>query len=69
MSAEANTIFQWIGVGVVILICIIYVFRKLRRPRLPNNGNTEGCEGCPLLDNCSKKSCSDHHHSGRSSCH
>lgn len=69
MSEEVNIILQWTGVGIALLICIIYVFRKLKRPKTHVGHDTSACEGCPLLDNCSKKACSDHHHSSGSCCH
>lgn len=66
MTEEANQIFQWIGVGVVLFICLVYIIRKIKDPKSRSVGKSSGCEGCPLLKDCSKNSCSNHNNS---SCH
>lgn len=50
---------QWLWVGVIVVLAIIYIVGAVRRfIKRPNNGSMPGCSGCALSDKCEKNSAS-----------
>lgn len=70
MSETANEIFQWIGVGVVLIICLLYIVKRKSKKGGKKEIDYSGCEGCPLSKDCSKRNCDDKpkKHSSHSCC-
>ena len=48
MSEEANSIFQWAGVVILIGFAVVYILGWFR-------GKKSACDSCGLKDNCSKR--------------
>lgn len=54
MSDEINLTLQLVAVAFVIVVCIVYVVRRIvGRRRRPTDAE---CTDCPLAENCGKKS-------------
>ncbi len=50
-EASLNDILQGIGVAFALVVCVIYVVRKIRR----KGGAPTDCAGCPLAEHCAGK--------------
>lgn len=50
-ETSLNDILQGIGVAFALVVCAIYVVRRLRR----KGGVATDCNGCPLADQCAGK--------------
>ncbi|MDE6086659.1 MAG: FeoB-associated Cys-rich membrane protein [Muribaculaceae bacterium] len=42
---------QWIIVGIIVVLAIIYIYRRVKS----NNNCDSGCDNCPLSEKCTKK--------------
>ncbi len=48
MSASLNSILQWIGVSVAVLLAVLYVIKCLK-------GDRSSCRSCELSETCIKR--------------
>ncbi|MCI9607500.1 MAG: hypothetical protein HFJ94_04925 [Muribaculaceae bacterium] len=46
-----NNILQLAGVAVALLLCLIYIVRRITRSR-HRKKNCDDCAGCPIADKC-----------------
>ncbi|MBD5374419.1 MAG: hypothetical protein HDR77_02940 [Bacteroides sp.] len=54
-DTSLNEILQAAGVAFALIVCILYIVRRVRRKNLDTD-----CSGCPLAEHCSpthKKGC------------
>lgn len=58
-----NDILQLAGVAIALVICVIYIVRRIIRRRKRPDGCAKDCDGCPLSSKCnhgSGSSCGCH---------
>lgn len=54
---DSNDILQVTGVAVALIICIIWIVKRIRRRYATDDGcgEKDSCQGCELSELCSKK--------------
>ena len=54
---DSNDILQMAGVVVALIICVVWIARRMRSRFAKNDGcgDKESCQGCELSEMCSKK--------------
>lgn len=51
-----SDIIQWIGVGIALTLCVIYIIKRLRNRKVRQNHKDNGCQcsSCDLYNTCNK---------------
>ena len=54
---STDMLLQYIAIAVVLGVCIVWIYRKLRKKgNGVGDGSSAGCDGCILSQSCGKKS-------------
>lgn len=47
-----NEALQYIAVGIALLVCVVWVFRRVKRRSTCRHDGCGGCGSCPLSEKC-----------------